>query len=62
VSVLWSLFSTAVNVAIDERNRKARQLRALERIANATEEIAQGGMAPPYEYPPQVTPPPQGKS
>jgi hypothetical protein len=56
------LFSTAVNVAIDERNHKARQLRALERIANATEEIAQGGMAPPYEYPPQVTPPPQGKS
>jgi hypothetical protein len=53
--VIWSLFKTAVNAAIDERNKEARRTRALERIAAALEE--HNGII--YDFQDQ-SPPPKG--
>jgi hypothetical protein len=53
--MIWSLFKTAVNAAIDERNKEARRTRALERIAAALEE--HNGILYDFPHPPE---PPKG--
>jgi hypothetical protein len=67
MSVAWSLFKTAVLKAVADDRKEQRQLRALERIAQALDDLADQGHANridsqrdghPYGY--YTTPPPKG--
>ena len=60
MSILWSVFRTAVHKAIEEREAEIRDIqrtRSLSRIASALENLVANGTIPPDYYP---MPPPQG--
>jgi hypothetical protein len=61
VSVAWSLFKTAVLKAVADDRKEQRQLRALERIAQALDDLAdQGQLRAQNESGYYTTPPPKG--
>ena len=53
--MLWAIFKTAVYRAVDDRNQEHRRTRALERIAQALDDLADQGALPSqtgYPMPP----------
>jgi hypothetical protein len=63
MSVAWSLFKTAVLKAVADDQKEKRHLRALERIAQALDDLADQGAANRLDsqqggY--YTTPPPKG--